>query len=424
MKRKLNILVTTPYPLFPTDSGGKIYALSTIEPLAELHNYHLLAHLNREEKSQFDTNRDILMQDYGRVFKSIHFVDRPPIPYEFGSRVKVLMHLIRHGLRGLPLMDLSYYSREAMQSARQLIRKHSIDLVEMHHLHTAFYRKATSQVPAILFNHNIESDLWPYWPLQVGTTLGKQIWNLFGTVSRRNAHAIEIQNALNFSAKFFISSLDLSRVDQTACPTILLPMSVQMNYSVKKFNKDKCIILWIGGFFWHPNVDAMLWFFREIWPLIVRAGVKPIEMHVVGTDPPEEIRQFHDGRNIFIHGYVRDADEFRARADVFVVPLRHGGGVRIKIVEALNAGIPVVTTPKGCEGLPVRDGTDLSVAETAEDFARQVWLLASSIELQQRRSENARRYCAENHSRDYVVKTRQELYEKIIGLNYKMLRKA
>jgi len=415
MSRKLRVLVLTPYPLLPTTSGGRLYAASTVRPLADEVDFHLLALANPDERRELESQRDRLMAEYHRLFRTVEFDERPLIPTQLGSRARVVKHFLTHVARKLPLMDLSYYQPRAVAKARAIVARHAIDLIEIHHLHCAFYRPFLPGVPALLINHNIESELWPFWPLTGGAALEKRLWERMGRLSRRYAHAIEIENSFGFAAKLFISAADMARVPEAACPRFLLPMTLDLDRTPKSFHDDRFVVLWIGGFFWEPNIDAVSWLLDEIWPLVKERSSSPLELHIVGSGPPAALTRRHDGREVFVHGEVPDVDVFRRRADVLVAPLRQGGGVRIKIIEALNAGLPVVSTAKGCEGLPIAAGETLRVADDAASFARALLDLQGSSELRRRLSAAGRRYCAAHHAPEVAREVKRHVYATILG---------
>lgn len=411
--RRRKILVLTPYPLLPAHSGGRLYALSTVTPVAEEHEFHLLALANAGERDELARGGDALRAEYARTFASVAFAERPPIPHELRGRLAKLRHFLVHARHRLPLMDLSYYQPRAVARARQIVRERDIDLLEIHHLHCAFYRRFLPELPAVLINHNIEQDLWPFWPKQQGPAADRWLWNAFGTLSRRFAHDIEIGNALAFDAKVFVSTRDMARVPEAPCPRFLVPMAVAPGRPVEPFASDRFRVVWIGGFGWPPNVEAICWFLDEIWPRVRAAAPVPLELHLVGADPPEEICARGDDREVFVHGYVDDVEPLRTRADAFVVPLRTGSGVRIKIVEALAAGLPVVSTAKGCEGLPLEHGRDILVADEPAEFAARLLELAGSLERREALAAAGRAYAARHHAPAVVADAKRRVYERL-----------
>jgi len=410
--RRRRILVLTPYPLLPAHSGGRLYALGTVTPVAQEHEFHLLALANASEREEIARGGDALLADYAKIFASVAFEERPPIPHELAGRARKLRHFLTHAAHRLPLMDLSYYNPRAVELARKIVRERGIDLLEIHHLHSAFYRRFLPDVPAVLINHNIEQELWPYWPKTQGSALDRWLWNGFGTLSRRFAHDIEIDNALGFDAKVFISTRDMAAVPEAPCPRFLVPMPVAPGPPVEPFARDRFRVLWIGGFGWPPNVEAIGWFLDRAWPAVRAGAGVPVELHLVGSDPPDELRARADDREVFVHGYVEDVEPLRTRADAFVVPLLTGSGVRIKIVEALAAGLPVVSTRKGCEGLPLAPG-DLLVADDPADFAARLVELARSVEMRAALGRAGRAYAALHHAPDVVAAAKRRVYRAL-----------
>ena len=129
-------------------------------------------------------------------------------------------------------------------------------------------------------------------------------------------------------------------------------------------------LLFTGRMNYGPNVDAVCYFVEEILPL-VRHEVPHARFHVVGTDPPARVASLASDA-VTVHGRVNDVRPYHQAAAVVVVPVRHGGGTRLKVLEAAAAGKPIVGTPLGVEGLAFRHGEDLLVAESPADFASKV----------------------------------------------------
>lgn len=135
--------------------------------------------------------------------------------------------------------------------------------------------------------------------------------------------------------------------------------------------EQRTSLLFVGGFAHQPNRDGVLWFAREVFPL-VRQVLPGIEWHIVGREPPPEIRSLM-GNGILVEGAVSETrlKYLYQTARLVVAPLRFGAGVKGKVVEAMCQGVPVVTTPVGAEGIPESD-KNLCVSHDAEDMARQV----------------------------------------------------
>src|SRR5262249_6145485 len=134
-------------------------------------------------------------------------------------------------------------------------------------------------------------------------------------------------------------------------------------------------IVHIGTMYWPPNIDAVRWFAQEVLPRI-RAARPATAFDVIGARPPRAIRALtQPGRDVQVTGYVADPTAHLQRAGAVVVPVRAGSGMRVKILTALAQGLPVVSTSVGCEGIAVRSGEHLLIADDPADFAAATLLL-------------------------------------------------
>ena len=163
--------------------------------------------------------------------------------------------------------------------------------------------------------------------------------------------------------------------------------------------EERADLVFIGGFAHDPNVDSALYFHSEIWPHLTNRDDRRIWL--VGSDPPEEIRELQSPR-VVVTGYVRDADAYLDAARVFVAPLRYGAGMKGKIGHALALGIPVVSTSIGVEGMDLRDGEEVLVADDCEEFARAVDRLYDDPVLWKRLSEAGQAVVAERWAPDVM----------------------
>ena len=134
-------------------------------------------------------------------------------------------------------------------------------------------------------------------------------------------------------------------------------------------------LLFIGSYIHPPNLDGMLWFLREVWPLIIDRD-KEIKLTLIGANPPESLRM-HASDRVVIAGHVPDIDDYFRESRVFVCPLRYGGGIKGKLGQCLEYGLPFVTTPVGAEGMGFVHEKDALIASSPADFAACVLRLYS-----------------------------------------------
>lgn len=411
--RKKNVLVFTLAPPLPANAGGSIYTMNTLAPLVDEYDFHLFAIGGEEEQKKVAQHRAL----YARHFKSVHVEPRAPMPGDKTTAGRVL-HSLVHSLHGLPFMDASYFSRSAVRNARRIIREHNIDMLEVHTTHLAFFRKFARRLPAILVSHNIESDLFPFWIPTGLSGWQKVAATKVAEISRRNAKKVEIDNAWNFDAMTFISREDMDRVtapvEKHYIP-LCFPVK-ESDYDQKP--KDVVNMLWMGGFWWYPNAEGVAWFVREILPLVKdRLAENNIRLHFLGANPPDDLKALHDGAHIFVHGFLPSIEPILADAHLLFVPLLSGSGVRVKILESMSNGIPILSTSKGCEGLGAVDGHDLMIADTAVEFAEAMICLAQDPAKRARMARNAQNLLQARYDLDACADIKRRLYNKLLRVS-------
>lgn len=172
-------------------------------------------------------------------------------------------------------------------------------------------------------------------------------------------------------------------------------------------------LLFVGGMRWYPNRDAMLYFCREVWPRCV-AQMPSLELTIAGAHPPAELRQMAGADNrIRVQGYVDDVRPYFDRADIFICPIRDGGGTRLKVLDAMAMGKAIVSTSIGCEGLDVVHGEHVLIADTPEDFATCVGRLLSQPALKADLGARARKLVHEKYSWDVIGRRLMAVYERL-----------
>ena len=169
-------------------------------------------------------------------------------------------------------------------------------------------------------------------------------------------------------------------------------------------------LLFVGSLDWFPNQDAIRFFVKEIFPL-VKLQQPAARLCVVGRRAPESLAWWmRQQEDVTLLSEVADVRPHYMRAGLAIVPLRVGGGTRIKILEAMSMETPVVSTSIGAEGLTVKDGTHLLIADTPGDFARAVVSLMSSEELRRRIGHNGRKRVLERYSWDRIASDQEQVW--------------
>lgn len=176
--------------------------------------------------------------------------------------------------------------------------------------------------------------------------------------------------------------------------------------------KDKTL-LFIGGFYHQPNVDAILYFNEHIFPLI-RERLSGVQLKIVGANPPASIQRL-DGQGVTVTGFVQNTKPYLDSAAVAIAPLRFGSGMKGKVGEALAAGLPLVTSSIGAQGMSLVSGRDCLIADRPAEFASDVVRLLSDSELWRKLSKNGRKFMQDNFELAEIRKLLLSFFDNING---------
>jgi glycosyltransferase involved in cell wall biosynthesis len=184
-----------------------------------------------------------------------------------------------------------------------------------------------------------------------------------------------------------------------------VPNGVDTDYFVPSppESKESHSIVLCGGYGVYRNSEAAIWFARTVFPL-VNKEVPHAEFWIVGSNPNQEIQQLAETPGIHVTGTVPDVRPYYARAAVTVAPYRYGEGTKLKVLEAMASGAPVVSTPIGCQGIEVKDGEHVLIVNSAEEFARKIVYLLGNEEMRRTLAARAR-----------AVIEREYSWKKIVG---------
>ncbi|MFO7918624.1 MAG: glycosyltransferase [Anaerolineae bacterium] len=202
----------------------------------------------------------------------------------------------------------------------------------------------------------------------------------------------------------------------------LSPLVVPNGVDVKRYHPQLAdslplrhpAVVFTGKMDFRPNVDAMVWFYERVWSL-VRDAVPDVHLYVVGKSPHTRLSSLVQDPAVTITGYVEDILPYFGGADVYVVPLRVGGGTRLKVLEAMAAGLPLVSTPLGAEGISLIPGTHALLADTPAEFAQAVCFLLEDVEKQRALGRAAREFVRQHYDWRQIVPRLQPLYDALMG---------
>ncbi len=170
-------------------------------------------------------------------------------------------------------------------------------------------------------------------------------------------------------------------------------------------------ILYLGFFSHYPNVEAVLYFYRDILPAI-KKEMPRVRFNIIGYDPPEEILRLQNNNGIKVTGYVEDIRPYLAGSKVFIMPIRLGMGMRGKLFEAWAMEKAIVSTSIGCEGIDAENGKDILIADNPVDFAKKVIMLIRDERLRKRLGKNGRKKAMQKYDWDILTKKLENIYKE------------
>ena len=227
--------------------------------------------------------------------------------------------------------------------------------------------------PSVLTHHNIESMLMARRADVESGLLARQ----FLRRETAKLRAWEASESPRFDVNIVMSPQD-ERILADQVPgvrTAIVPNGVNTEYFTPAPDEETPALIYTGGMNMFANRDAVMHFLGEVWPHI-RAASPGVRFYAVGQDPPKELTAFAaSDPNVVVTGYVDDIRPYVRKAAVYVVPLRVGGGTRLKVLDAMASGKAIVSTSIGCEGIDVKPGEHLVTADTPETFARETLAL-------------------------------------------------
>jgi glycosyltransferase involved in cell wall biosynthesis len=347
----LRVLFVSPYPICPPVHGGAVFMYQTVRELSRLCELHLIVLLDSEEQRKPHEELD-------RICASTEYIVR------LTGRQKALGSTEPHAAREFRNADLAWLIH------RQLYR-HQIDVLQLDYTVMGQYAGHYAHIPSILFEHDVYfQSIARGLPYMSGAEKLKAQWEYLRALRyelRVLPHLDRIQVCSRDNAEYLASFLPAlkGRIDDG--------YRAGIDTSAYRFNADgrePLTLLFLGSFRHLPNREALDWFVGRAFPT-VRAKEPRIRLIVIGSDPPPR-HSLPDDASIELAGFVEDVREPLARYAIFVCPILSGSGVRVKLLEAFAAGIPVVSTHLGAEGLAAVDGEVCALADEPEAFAQKI----------------------------------------------------
>ena len=395
----MRVLVLTLTLVYPADAGSKIKTLQVMRHLAGHHDIVYCTFVRSPQEVQY---AEELLGICCRV-------STVPIKRSWMSDIRFLLESLATGDSFLLRRD----DRATMRSmVSQLLDEERIDVLHVNQLNMMRFVPENWSGTVILDEHDA---LWQVVErLRKGRCNPLSRW--FFAREVRLIRKLEGSACQRSQVVLTVSEEDRQALQEVAGESVSIKV-VPITVDVKSFDAiwearsprpDQ--LLTIGTMFWPPNSEGVIWWLREGYKRLY-AVCPDLTYDIVGSRPPRALRAFAKRyKGVNVHGYVADVVPFWTSATALVVPLLSGGGVRVKILEAMAMGLPVISTTIGCEGLAVRSGEHLLIADTPETFAAACLMLLRDKELTHHLAQNARRLVLEQYDASIALNALDEAY--------------
>lgn len=399
-RRKLNVAIVDEELPYPLTSGKRIRTMGLVERLARRHRLTYVCHRNADADEAYRA-----VEYFAALGIRTLVVDRPVPPK---SGVRFYGRLAANLLSPLPYSVTSHTSRALIGTLGDLARSEPIDLW---HCEWTPYAHALRAVAGrrVVMAHNVESVIWQRYHETEANPLkrwyiGRQ-WRKFARFERDVLGDADLTIAVSdLDADRFRDDLGVPRVD-------VVDNGVDTGYFRPTGEpREPATLLFLGSLEWRPNLDGVAQLLDRVFPA-VRAAVPDAKLLLVGRNPPDWLRRVAQS-GVEVHADVPDVRPFLARSSMLVVPLRIGGGSRLKILEALASGTPVVSTRVGAEGLHL--GADhLTTTEDIDGLAGAVLDAIRDPRSAESRADAGRRVVLERYDWEALADRLERLWSAV-----------
>lgn len=386
--RRLRVLVLDEGIPYPPNAGKSSRTWNLLRRLATRHSVCVLCYGHPNAPGTLEARNAGI---------DLRLVERRANPQGWRLYLRLFLNLFSQ----FPFSVTKHYSHAFQKQFEELLKEDSWDLIQCEWTPYARFITHTLKVPVLMATHNVESQIWARRADHAGNPFAKVFFKTQEWKMRR----FEKQALLRASAATVVTNVDLSILRNWGVTHVsLIPNGVDLEtYSPTPDAEREDELLFLASLDWYPNVDALDYFVKNILPT-VRARRAGANLRIVGRKPAESLaKQYSCLPGIDFVGEVKEVRSHLDRAAVIIVPLRIGGGSRIKILEALAAGKAVVSTVIGAEGLDVISGEHLLIADSPAAFAGRIEELLASTKLRRRLSNNGRKLVTKRYGWDQIA---------------------
>ncbi len=395
----MKILMLTPYLPYPLLSGGQIRTYNLLKKMAKKHEITLFALIKNENEKQH-------ISELEKYCTKVKVFKRSSKPFTLRNIVKTIFS-------SFPFLVIRNHVSSVIAAVKAELDTHQYDLIHAETFYMMPHIPAT-KIPVMLVEQTIEylgyesfanNQAWPWLRPLLNLDIKKiKFWEKYywqtcdSLVTMSEEDKNYIASKINDADKI---SVVANGVDST--------WFAQQQFS----KKTTPTLLSVGTFKWLPNVEAVKFLVKKVWPLIKKENSN-INLWIVGNAPTKEILAYaKQDEQILVSGKISDIREAFNGAYILLAPVFSGKGTRYKILEAMAAGTPIIATSTAVEGLKVTHGQEILIANEAEEMAKLALDLLNNQALQKKLSSNGRQFVITNYDWDLIAEQLNHVYQNL-----------
>jgi len=400
----MKILILANKPPFPPKDGGAFAIFNIAKGLAELGNYVRILAMNTS-KHKIETQSLAVFDNI-----EITFVD-------VNTEINVFKAFVNYMFSILPYNATRFISKDYSNKLKEILKSETFDIVQLEGPYVGFYIpiiKKLSKARIVLREHNLEHEIWLRILNQKKNIIQKiYLKNLTKRIAKFEKKIIKLCDAI-----LPITPRDKEQLlkEGYSQPMHLTPVGIDVPTIDLKITHQNAIT-YIGALDWMPNQEGLIWFIDKVWPEVIKNNPYII-FHIAGRNAPIWLeKKLTSTKNVLFHGEVDSSYNFLRAADIMIVPLFSGSGMRVKIIEAMAYGKVVITTSIGIEGIEAIHNEHLFVTDDPQKFTNYILDLIGDEDMKIKIINKAINLVKEKYDNIKISTSLNDFYRKITGNN-------
>lgn len=391
----MRILLVFPFVPYPPDDGGRIGFFNPIKYLSRSHDVSVVAFAKREEEDA--------VKGLKAACENVFVFKCPPGDF---------YRLVRGTFGNPPGSSAKYWHAGAGEFIRAVASSVNSEVVEFHHLNTAAYREFVAHIPAVLREHNVEYKVWERY----AKTAPRFVERTYAKWISPRVKTYEANCAANFDRCVVVSRADAAHLKAISPNSAIevVPSGVDTEYFAPlDVAEEPFSITMTGSFGWPPKQQSLLALFKQVVPKI-KALIPQAKLYIVGKGIPEYLKKIGcqtDG--VTIVGQVGDVRPYIARSALLINYLESGGGISLKLLEAMAMHRPVLSNVLGTEGIEVQQGREVFVADGPDAFAAAAASLLKDRGMRERLAAEGYRKVLANYGWTSIATRLGDIYNSL-----------